>query len=74
LRAVTAAFERRLAPMAIRTANNAFVDLCSQGLNRRTTDDQTADIAMFRTAHVIKVEYNNVTLVAIHARVLRQLL
>jgi hypothetical protein len=59
--------------MAIRAANDAFVDFRLQRLNRRTADDHTANVAVFRTAHMIEVEHHYICLIAVDTRVLRQM-
>lgn len=55
--------------MAVRAANDAFVDFGLEGSRGRSAGDHSADVSEFRSANVIEVKHDNVVFIAVHARV-----
>jgi hypothetical protein len=51
--------------VAVRAANDAFVDFGLQGSRGRSAGDHSADVSEFRSANVIEVKYDNVVFIAV---------
>jgi hypothetical protein len=58
--------------VAIRTANDTFIDLGLQASDRCAANDHPADISEFRTTNVVEVEDQNVAFIAVDTWVARE--